>query len=66
MSNYPKYSGIGDRITDQQMSQMVKLREQTKKPLTIIVREAVDEYLKRRTKKLNSVLYQLKSLKPTD
>jgi len=48
MSNYPKYSWIGNRITDQQMSQMVKLRKQTKKPLTIIVREALDEYLKRR------------------
>ena len=50
MSKYPKYSWVGNRITDRQMARMVKIREKTKKPLTIIVREALDEYLKRRPK----------------
>ena len=50
MSRYPKYSWIGNRITDDQMSKMVSMREQTGKPLTIIVREALENYLKEEDK----------------
>lgn len=49
MGRYPKYSWIGNRLRDDQMEKMVKIREKTKKPLTIIVREALDEYLKKRS-----------------
>ena len=42
---YTKFAWIGNKITSEQMAQLVIIREQSRKPLTLLIKEAVDHYL---------------------
>jgi len=44
---YTKYAWIGNKITSEQMAALVVVREQSRKPLALLVKEAVGEYLKK-------------------
>ena len=46
--SYPKYAWLANKVTKQQMSQLVRIRDKSGKPLTQILKEAVDGYLKKR------------------
>ncbi len=42
---YKKYNWVGNRIDDADMKKLYQLKQKIKKPLTILVREAVKEYI---------------------
>ena len=43
--SYPKYAWIGNRISEENMASLYRLKQQTKKPITVLVSEAVSRYL---------------------
>jgi hypothetical protein len=43
--SYPKYAWIGNRITQEDMASLYCLKQQTKKPITVLVAEAISQYL---------------------
>ncbi len=47
---YPKYSWVGNRITFEDMESLYFLKQKIKKPITIMVAEAVKLYLKENMK----------------
>lgn len=42
---YIKYTWIGNRITEEQMSKLYHIKQEQKKPITELVKEAVSLYL---------------------
>ena len=43
--SYPKYPWIGNRISEEVMASLYRLKQQTRKPITVLVAEAVTQYL---------------------
>ena len=43
--SYPKYAWIGNRISEEDMEELYRLKEATKKPITKMVAEAIALYL---------------------
>jgi hypothetical protein len=43
--SYPRYPWIGNRISEEDMGKLYRLKQQTKKPITILVAEAISQYL---------------------
>jgi hypothetical protein len=41
----PKYNWVGNRIKEEDMAKLHQLKQETKKPITFMVAEAVSEYL---------------------
>ena len=41
----PKYAWIGNRISEEDMATLYRLKQQAKKPITVLVAEAVSQYL---------------------
>ena len=48
--SYPKYAWIGNRISEEDMASLYCLKQQTKKPITALVAEAVSQYLSMKLK----------------
>ena len=46
--NYRKYTWIGNRVSDKDMQMLYCIRKETGKHITIMVAEAISEYLNRR------------------
>ncbi len=46
MKNYIKYGWVGNRITREDMAKLYFLKKDNKKPITLMVAEAVAEYIK--------------------
>ena len=44
--SYPKYQWVGNRISKTDMSALYRLKQETKKPITVLVSEAVSQFLK--------------------
>lgn len=44
-NKYPKYTWVGNRISESDMEKLYHLKLQTKKPITVLVAEAVKQYL---------------------
>jgi len=42
---YKKYSWIGNKIDDKDMSALYRIKKRTKRPITELVAEAVKDYL---------------------
>lgn len=42
---YRKYDWIGNKISDDDMCILYQMKEQTKKPITAMIAEAVKEYI---------------------
>ncbi len=45
---YRKYTWIGNKIDDADMKKLYQIKQKTKKPITILIREAVKEYLEKK------------------
>lgn len=45
MMNYRKYAWIGNKVTQNQMAQLHFLSKKVKRPITVLMKEAVDLYL---------------------
>lgn len=43
--SYPRYPWIGNRVSEENMGKLYRLKQQTKKPITILVAEAISQYL---------------------
>lgn len=43
--SYPRYPWIGNRISEEDMFLLYRLKQQTRKPITVLVSEAVSQYL---------------------
>ena len=43
--SYPKYAWIGNRISEEDMASLYRLKQQTRKPITVLVAEAISQYL---------------------
>ena len=43
--SYPKYPWIGNRITEEDMGKLYRLKQANKKPITKMVAEAITQYL---------------------
>jgi len=48
MKNYVKYTWVGNKITSDNMTKLYHLKTATKKPITVLVSEAISEYLVKR------------------
>ena len=48
MKNYVKYTWVGNKITSDNMTKLYHLKTATKKPITVLVSEAISEYLIKR------------------
>lgn len=46
-SHYPKYTWVGNRISEKDMSTLYHFKQETKIPITKMVAEAVKEYISR-------------------
>jgi len=44
--SYPKYAWVGNRIPESDMAALYKMKQQTRRPITELVAEAVSQYLK--------------------
>jgi hypothetical protein len=55
--NYKKYTWVGNRISDEDMAKLYQLKEKTKKPITLMVAEAVSLYLKKKCGEKNEKKY---------
>ncbi len=44
--SYPKYSWVGNKISQEEMAALYKKKKATRKPITAMVAEAVSQYLK--------------------
>ncbi len=42
----PKYAWVGNRISNEDMTALYRMKKQTRKPITEMVAEAVSQYLK--------------------
>ena len=49
--SYPRYAWIGNRISEEDMATLYRLKQQARKPITVIVAEAVSQYLSTELKK---------------
>lgn len=47
MKNYVKYGWIGNKIPDENMKILYKIKTETKTPITVLVATAVEEFIKR-------------------
>ena len=43
--SYPKYAWIGNRISEEDMASLYRLKQETRKPITVLVAEAVSQYI---------------------
>lgn len=43
--SYPKYTWVGNRISNEDMERLYRLKQTIRKPITIMVAEAVREYV---------------------
>ena len=50
MKAYPKYTWIGNKITEENMAKLYHIKTATKKPITLLVAEAIDHYLQKEIK----------------
>lgn len=48
MKNYVKYGWIGNKIPDETMKTLYKIKTETKTPITVLIASAVEEFIKRR------------------
>jgi len=46
--SYPKYTWVGNRISDTDMADLYRMKLRTHRPITALVAEAVNEYIKAR------------------
>jgi hypothetical protein len=44
--SYPRYSWVGNKISEEDMAALYQRKKATKKPITAMVAEAVSKYLK--------------------
>lgn len=44
-NNYPKYTWVGNRISAEDMTRLYLLKQKTKKPITLLVADAVKAYI---------------------
>ena len=49
--NYPRYTWVGNRISSSDMTRLYLLKKKTKKTITLIVSQAVREFLDKQDKK---------------
>ena len=49
---YPRYSWVGNRISESDMERLYKLKVKTKTPITRLVSQAVKEFLDKQDEKL--------------
>ena len=56
--SYPKYAWACNKITEQSMKDLYFLKQTTRKPITILVAEAVVQYLKNQKKKRGNKKWQ--------
>lgn len=47
--NYKKFTWIGNKVSDEDMKKLYRLKQETRKPITSMVAEAIGEYLSRRS-----------------
>ena len=45
MNSYRKFTWVGNRIADEDMASLYRLKQETRKPITVLVAEAVSQYL---------------------
>ena len=45
--SYPRYTWVGNRISEEDMKKLYEIKKATRKPITRMVAEAVSIYLKR-------------------
>jgi len=45
MAQYKRYTWIGNKIPESDMAELYKLSKSRKKPITILVKEAIQDYL---------------------
>jgi hypothetical protein len=50
MNSYRKFTWVGNRIPDEDMASLYRLKQETRKPITVLVAEAVSQYLSIRLK----------------
>ena len=43
--SYPRYAWIGNRISEEDMGSLYRLKQMTGKPITVLVAEAVSQFL---------------------
>ena len=43
-----KYNWVGNRIAETDMASLYKMKQSTRRPITVLVAEAVSEYIKAR------------------
>ncbi|MCZ7401071.1 MAG: hypothetical protein O8C61_02485 [Candidatus Methanoperedens sp.] len=48
--SYPKYAWVGNRISESDMVALYKMKQQTRRPITELVAEAVSQYIKEGSK----------------
>ena len=46
----PKYAWIGNSISEEDMASLYRLKQQAKKPITVLVAEAISQYLSTKLK----------------
>lgn len=44
--SYPRYSWVGNKITEEDMAALYKRKQATRKPITAMIAEAVSKYVK--------------------
>jgi len=47
---YPKYTWIGSKISEEDMSKLYNLKQKNKKPITAMVAEAIKVYIEKKEK----------------
>lgn len=45
--NYKKFTWIGNKVSEEDMQRLYRLKQETRKPITSMVAEAVSEYIKK-------------------
>lgn len=50
MKSYRKFTWVGNRIADEDMASLYRLKQQIRKPITVLVAEAVSQYLSMKLK----------------
>mgnify|MGYP001234839712 CR=1 FL=1 len=45
MNKYPKYTWVGNRIAKEDMERLYHMKQATRKPITMLVSEAVKAYV---------------------
>jgi len=44
--SYPKYAWVGNKITDSDMAVLYRMKNETRRPITELVAEAVSQYVR--------------------